>query len=252
MAETLLPEFRVGKPDVGEALDITVRAYEAMAHPLGEEQGQSLEQDFKFLTKLAGYDGRLYVEPPKDVKFDDIVRAIDRQSSASVPKIYGDARPPKRNEDQHAPELLETHLAVFNTSETDDVDGLLHFLGIPYMDVYRERPHQTQLKAIEGIQKEVDSIHPQAILRPLGHRAIAMMILMDTIREIDPRSDDFILNTGGMLRLSHPERISVHDQFSTTDVYALNGRFFFGNSSYTSYPNCGVGLTIGLKNLSAA
>lgn len=238
MTQTVLPEFRIGRPEVHEAVDISREAYEALDQPFADDEEKSLQQDFLLISELVGYDGRLYAEPPQGIKFDDIASAVKMRRAQSVPMLR--KKPKLLWGEGFVPETPSAQLAVFSASELPRVDDLLHFTNMPYRSLKVQNNH---VDAIQDIQQRFEHAHPQAILKPLGHRALAMMILMDTIREIDPRSDDFILNAGGILRLPDIRSTSLPD-----DVFALRGKFFFGKSGYTVHPKCGVGLSIGLRD----
>jgi hypothetical protein len=85
-------------------------------------------------------------------------------------------------------------LAVFNADKTTDADPLLHFLSMPYDDMYREGAPQTQLEALAATTEQFVQKHPQALMQGLGHRAAAMLVLMDRIRgveKVDSKSENF-------------------------------------------------------------
>ena len=150
-----------------------------------------------------------------------------------------------------APTDALARLAVFNADRETGADPILHFLNMPFDDKYREGAPQTQLEALTAAQAKFEKQHPQAMLQSLGHRAAAMLVLMDRIRGVEtvnPQSDDYILNTG-YVRIPDLGRRSVDGDSIVGYVDSNGGRLELDGSSGSASPNGGVGLVAGLKEL---
>lgn len=230
--------FKSGQPDVGEAVGVTLQAFSELGARLDVDvAAQSMTDGFNDLAGL-GYDGRLHVEPPAAVSFDTILSVSDGMRARTVQELY---RYPnlwtpdtERNsytakELNNAPADPQARLAVFSADKTTGVDRLLHFLDQPYDDVHRGDAPQTQLESVSRTAAETAKNHPQATVTALGHRAVAMLALMDRIRgvkKVDPKSAAFILNQGFM-RLPVGRR-GVAGVSIVGDVYSSDGRFKLG------------------------
>lgn len=247
--------FRSGEPDVAEAVGVTIEAHRELGYaPDVDQATESLTKDFGAIAGL-GYDGRLYVEPPKNVKTDDIIAAADGKRPDGVDETYR-YKPlwiPGSEENSYtseeldaAPEEPEARLTIFNARTDTGVDGVLHFTAMPYDEEYRDDAQKTQIEATLEAKEQFEESHPENQLHSLGHRAVAMSVLMDRIRGVDPRSDDFLLNTGWM-RLPDLGRRTVGGGSIVGDVRSYRGQLKFDGTDGDAYRREGVGLSVGPK-----
>lgn len=254
----LLAILRSGRPDVTEAVGVTIEAYKELGFtPDVDTATQSLTANFTTLAGL-GYDGRLYVEPPKAVSFDQIIGAADGKRAKGVETSYRypNLWTPGTEGDSYtteelngtAPKTPEARLAVFNADKTTGVDPLLHFLNAPYDERYRNGAPQTQLKALEATSAEFATKHPEAVLRALGHRATVMNVLMDRIRGVKHKSADFILNQG-YLRVPELGRRELGGDSCVGHVCSGDSRLGLGRSDGGAGSGVGVGVSVGLNSI---
>ena len=259
-APALSPVLRSGSPDVSEAVGVTIEASKLLGStPDIDTATQALTDQYTALADL-GYDGRLYVEPPAEVGFEDIVDAVEGKRPSSVSPVYRYAplwTPGTEAESYKAKELdkspLDTvaRLAIFNADKTTNVDPILHFLNMQYDDMYRDGEPQTQLEALAATKEQFAQKHPQTLIQGLGHRAAAMLVLMDRIRgveKVDPKSEDFVLNTG-FLRVPGLGRRTVDGDSLVGRVYSDDGQLGLGGSDGNSLSSGGLGLAVGQKEL---
>lgn len=258
---TLVASLRTGRPDVAEAVGVTIEAYQNLGFtPNIDDATESLTTNFTQLTDF-GYYGRLYVEPPKGVGFDQIIGVADDKRAKGVDKLYRypNLWTPGTEDNSYTTEELdgspsakpEARLAIFNADETTGVDPLLHFLNTPFDDKYRDGAPQTQLEALEATSQEFAKANPndpQAFVRALGHRAAVMLVLMDRIRGVKPRSADFVLNQG-FLRIPELGRRAVDGGSVVGFVDSDGSRLKLGGSDGRADPDRGVGVSVGLKEL---
>ena len=259
-APALSAELRAGSPDVSEAVGVSIDASKLLGStPDVDAATDSLTKQFNALAEL-GYDGRLFVEPPAAVSFGDITDAAEGKRPHSVSPMYRypNLWTPGTETNSYTPEELDAaptdalaRLAVFNADRETGADPILHFLNMPFDDKYREGAPQTQLEALTAAQAKFEKQHPQAMLQSLGHRAAAMLVLMDRIRGVEtvnPQSDDYILNTG-YVRIPDLGRRSVGGGSVVGYVDSGGGRLELDGSSGIADPYGGVGLVAGLKEL---
>lgn len=244
----LAASFKQGTPDVAEAVGVTIEAHKELGYnPDVDKATESLTRDFGERAVL-GLDGRLYLEPPAEVTTDDIIAAADGKRPFCVAETHRYPSlwvPGHKNnytaeeQDAAAPEEPEARLAVFSVLN-NDVDNILHLLGMPYDDKYKRDGEQTQLEAIAEAKEQFDANYDSFQLHTLGQRAVAMMVLMDRIRGVDHRSKDFILNTGFM-RVPDLGRRKVGGASLVGRVFSRGGRFNLNESNGKANHDNGVG-----------
>lgn len=260
-------EFRAGAPDVDEAIGVTIEAHRELGYSPDEDTArESLKADFGAVAGL-GYDGRLYIEPPAEVATDDIIAAADGKRPDGVDKTYKypnlwvpgtEKKSYTQGEIDAAPEEPEARLAVFNADKETGVDDILHFLGegkgMPYDNKYREAGQTTQLEAFKALQEKLAEKQAQIVAKILGPRAIAMNVLMDRIRGVDPeaknyvnhRSNDFILNAGWARVPAELRRRKVDGDSLAGVVYSRRGGLGFDHGLGHALGSEGLGVSVGL------
>ena len=84
----LIPSLRAGRPDVGEALEVTLEAHRLLGFEMDDVATQSFTDRFGRLVPI-GYDGRLRPAVPRTgVSTNDIIAAADGKRSAGVDETY--------------------------------------------------------------------------------------------------------------------------------------------------------------------
>lgn len=251
--------LRSGKPDVSEAVGVTIEAYRDLGFvPDVDQATESLTTNFTPLAEL-GYDGRLYVEPPAGISFNGLTTAADGRRAKGVDTLYHypNLWTPGTEANSYTIDELygnpaiepQARLAVFNADRTTNVDPILHFLNMPYDDKYRDGASQTQLEALEALEQAFTGQHPEATMQALGHRATVMLVLMDRIRgveTINPKSADFVLNQG-FVRIPNLGRKEVGGDSIVGNVDSYGSRLVLDGGNGRAYSGGGVGLSVGLN-----
>jgi hypothetical protein len=262
------PLFRERVIGAVEAAGVTLEAYKLLGYagdPAAAEY--ALEEALNPLANL-GYDGRLYVHPPKVVGFAALIAAAEGKKPEGIEEafiypnlwVHGTEKESYTQEDlDEAPAVEGARLALFNPDMDTGVDPMLHHLGIPYDDYAKDRwgGDTTQLAEVEKDKSVFEAKHPELTLGMVDHRDFALLALMDRIRGvdpqasnyIDPRSENFVLNTGFMRVAGALGRRSVGGVSCVGGVYSGGGRLDLGRSLGDAGSYDGVGLSVGPKEL---
>lgn len=254
--------LRAGKPDVDEAVGVTMELFHELGARMPDTDAVSdnLCHNFTSLAEL-GYDGRLYSELPKEVSLDRIISAADRNRAKGVetayryPNLWTPGFEPNSYTAEELDGSLEgapqARLAIFNADRNTGVDPLLHGLMMPYDDRHRGDAPQTQLEALEATSQEFANRHPAGVIEALGHRAAVTMVLMDRVRgvtKVNPNSAQFALNQG-FLRMSELGRHAVGGGSVVGYVDSIGSQLRLDWSHGVAYPHRGVGVSAGLHKL---
>lgn len=244
--------YFAGRPNVAEAVGVTLEAYQALGYqPDVDRATETLTADFQALTAL-GYAGRLFVKAPAEVSFDQLVEATGGMRPAGIDSLWRypnlwvpgtEAESYTAEELNHAPEVAVARLALYSASKTD-VDPLLHHLDAPFDDYARQRwgGDSTQLDEIEKDKAVFAAGHPDFALDALDHRDFALLALMGRIRGVD--TADQILSRGYMWIADLPRRLVDGDSV-VGDVSSDGGQRKLDRSSGAARSDFGVGLSVG-------
>lgn len=248
--------FKLGRPDVAEAVGVTIEAYKALGFsPDVDRATETMTAEFESVAQIGGYDGRLFVPVPKEVPFQQLLDTAEGKRPDEVQPAYKYVplwTPGNPNhsgytaeELDQAPSTPQARLAVFNASDTG-VDPLLHYLGLPYdREAMGQYGGETTQKAKLGEDTMAfEDKRPELELIALDHRDFALMALMDRIRGVDP--EDMILSRGFM-RTVHLGRKAVDGGSVVGVVDSDGGQLGFGGSFGGAADDVGVGLSVGQK-----
>lgn len=258
-----------GEPDVDEAVGETIEAYRVIGGVAnyGMDTAEATETVTRAFNELAkpGYDGRLFVRPPRSLSFDTLIAAADGKRPEGVPEACLDELwiPRAKNYSSlttyklegRAPNTPLARLALFNSNPNTGVDPLLHHLDIPADSRARRKygKDTTQVAEVKRDKKAFEGRHPGYNLDELDHRDFAMLALMGRIRGVKP--EDMVLSKGFMRTLRirrnyhrsivRPEDFNVQRLFGC--VRTKNSRIEFAASYGDPDSGEGVGLSMGKR-----
>ena len=249
-----LTSYQVGKPDVTEALGVSMEALRWLGLRASEEQ---LQQDYKSVASL-GYDGRLLpVLAQGVIDFEDLLAGAEGKRPEGVPAVYrydhlwtpGTKNGRKPYQGYTSKELNAglTHstgrLMLFNREKTG-YDPILHGLGLSYDEMYNEEGQPTQLDLIAQATEHFMTKHPNHSFGPSETKNYLMLALMDRVRGIEPDSPDFILNRG-LMRDPQLGRKKLADGSFVGYVNSYDSRLRLDGANGVANSGIGVGLLAG-------
>ncbi len=247
--------YQPGTPDVAEAVETTVALFKLLGPVKVDNEvvlRDSLTTGYNKQVEL-GLDGRLYPEVPNSVTTEQLEAAADRKRPRGVEKTY--RWPDLWGDDMTKGVYTEAELngsvteattrIAFFSKQPDDYDPLLHFRGVAFDDVYRDKGQPTQLELIEQEKVDFALSHAGFALQTLSHRDYLVLALMDRIRKVKPSDPSFVLNRGWM-RVPEPGRKSVGSVSCVGVVVSLDGQLRFNWGRGGASGDLGVGLSAGL------
>ena len=246
---SLMPELS----RVDEAVNTTVTLL-TMLDFVEDEQvlREALTVGFTRLAELG--EGRLYVQVPAAVPTSQLIELVNRLSADlgydSVylwPNFWVDGTEPNSvSTDEFDGRVADfmPRLAPYSKDNNEWADRLLHFTGLSYDDMYRERRKPTQLEQIDRVKREFEARHVGTVMEPADHRDYLVWLLMDLIRKLPKEA---LVLARGFMRVPFLGRRTVDGDSCVGLVRSSVGQAHCDGSSGWAGDVFGVGLSVGFK-----
>jgi hypothetical protein len=199
-------------------------------------------------------EGRLFVRVPKSVSTDKMIEVINtlaKTKGVDPVRLWNPLWVPGSEKESltevelnGSVEAAEPRLALFN-AESTGCDPLLFLTGVPFDEKYRRNAVEaTMVELIDEKVRAFRSVYHHSF-GVNGFRDYLFWYMQELIRDIDPRSDEFVLNRGWM---ADPNlgRHAVGGGSYVAFVISLDGQASLYRWDGYAVSNIGVSFSVGL------